>query len=334
MRRSAAGFTLVELMVSLVLGMIVTGAALAMFLSNKQVYATTENLARAQESVRTAYELMSRDMRESAATACEANLPTVNLLNSPGNRWYTNFDSPVRGYESSDDFVAPAEGTGTGFGQRIAGTDAVEVKSAVNDGVAITAANQPGATLTLRTADHGLRTGDIAMLCDFDHAAIVQLRSAGPTSTTISHGTGTVTPGNCTTGVGFSVPVNCTGSGTPHSFTTTAFVARMKAGRWYIGNGRTGPALFWAQMVNDGANGVTVERQEIAPGVRNMQLQYLLDGATTYVDASAVPLATWNTPNVLAVRVMMTVDGATPGQGGDTVTRLLEHTVTLRNRVP
>ena len=240
----------------------------------------------------------------------------------------------MRGYDASQDFVSPAEGTGTASGQRVAGTDAIEIKSAVNDGVAITAANQAGATLTLRTVDHGLRTGDIAMICDFDHGSIVQLRSAGPTSATISHGTGTVTPGNCTTGVNFSSPANCTGSGSPYSFTTNAFVTRMKAGRWYIGNGRNGPALFWAQMINNGSTGVTIERQEIAPGVRNMQLQYLLQGATTYVDASAVPAASWNTMQVLAVRVLLTVEGNTPGQGGDAVTRLLEHTVTLRNRVP
>jgi prepilin-type N-terminal cleavage/methylation domain-containing protein len=53
-RRRSAGFTLVELMVALVLGLIVTGAALAMFLTNQRVYNTTESLGRVQENVRTA----------------------------------------------------------------------------------------------------------------------------------------------------------------------------------------------------------------------------------------------------------------------------------------
>jgi type IV pilus assembly protein PilW len=333
-RGRIGGFTLVELMVSLLLGMIVTGAALAMFLSNKRVYATTENLSRTQESVRTAYELMSRDMRESAATECEAGLPTVNLLNNAATLWYTNLDSAVLGYDGNQAFALPAEAFGTAFGTRIANTDAIEVKSAVNDGVAVTAHNQAGATITLNTANHGLRTGDIAVLCDFDHGAIVQMRSASSASATVSHGTGTVVPGNCTTGVGFTAPANCAGAGSPYTFGANAFVARMKAGRWYIGNGTNGPALFYAQMVNNGANGVQIDRQEVAPGVSNMQLQYLIQGATTYVDASAVTAAQWNSQNVLAVRVQLTVVGNEANTGGDAVTRRLEHTVTLRNRVP
>ncbi len=333
-RRRIGGFTLIELMVSLLLGLIVTSAAIAMFLSNKRVYATTENLSRTQESVRTAYELMSRDMRESAATECEAGLPIVDLLVNPGTRWYSNLDSPVRGYDGNQAFILPAEAFGTAFGNRIANTDAIEVKSAVNDAVAITAHNQGAATITLNTAAHGFNTGDIVVVCDFDHGALLQLRSASSASATVSHGTGVVTPGNCSTGVGFAAPANCAGAGNPYTFANNAFVARLKAGRWYIGNGRSGPALFYAQMLNDGATGVTVTPQEIAPGVTDMQVQYLLQGATNYVDASAVPAATWNSQLVLAARIQLTVVGNDTSNSGDPVTRLLEHTVTLRNRVP
>ena len=53
------GVTLVELMVALVLGLVVSGAALALFMTNKQVYTSSENLDRVQESSRTAFELMA-----------------------------------------------------------------------------------------------------------------------------------------------------------------------------------------------------------------------------------------------------------------------------------
>ena len=43
------GVTLVELMVALVLGLVVSGAALALFMTNKQVYTASENLDRLQE---------------------------------------------------------------------------------------------------------------------------------------------------------------------------------------------------------------------------------------------------------------------------------------------
>ena len=47
------GFGLVELMVSLVLGLIVVGGALVLLLSTRQANGNTENLSRVQDSVRT-----------------------------------------------------------------------------------------------------------------------------------------------------------------------------------------------------------------------------------------------------------------------------------------
>jgi len=332
-RRKQEGFTLVELMVSLVLGLIVTAAALAMFLSNRKVYASTENLARAQESVRTAFELMSRDMREAGSSACETSLPTVNLVNGFASKWYYNFDNPVQGYEGTTAFTGTDTPFGTLQGQRVNGTDAIETKSAVNAGVAITAHNQAGAQLTLNTVDHGISTGDLVMLCDFDHAAIVQVSSASPGVTaTISHGTAG-TPGNCTTGVGYSLPANCAGSGSPYTYATNAYVSRLRMNRWYVGNGPHGTALFQSSLINTGGT-LSIENREIAEGVTDMQLQYLLLGATDYVDASAVSAANWASTNVLAVRVRLTMRGNTTDTGGDAIPRTLEHTVTLRNRVP
>jgi type IV pilus assembly protein PilW len=64
-----------------------------------------------------------------------------------------------------------------------------------------------------------------------------------------------------------------------------------------------------------------------------MQLQYLLEGGTAYVDAPAVTAANrWN--DVTAVRVtlnMLSADRA--GVGGAQLARTIAHTVTLRNRM-
>ena len=49
---SQRGVTLVELMVAMVLGLVVSGAALALFMTNKQVYTASENLDRIQEASR------------------------------------------------------------------------------------------------------------------------------------------------------------------------------------------------------------------------------------------------------------------------------------------
>lgn len=64
------GFTLIELMIALLIGLIVIAAAAGMFLSNSRVYGTTESVGRIQENTRAAFEIMSRDIREAGVTAC------------------------------------------------------------------------------------------------------------------------------------------------------------------------------------------------------------------------------------------------------------------------
>lgn len=68
--RRVSGFSLIELMVSLVLGLLVAGAALAIFQSNQATYRSNEGLNRVQENARVAFELMSRDIRAAGGSAC------------------------------------------------------------------------------------------------------------------------------------------------------------------------------------------------------------------------------------------------------------------------
>lgn len=68
--RGEQGFTLVELMISLLLGLIVVGAAGAVFRANQQTYRTTDELARIQENARVAFELLAKDIREAGGNPC------------------------------------------------------------------------------------------------------------------------------------------------------------------------------------------------------------------------------------------------------------------------
>ena len=61
--RFARGVSLIELMVALVLGLLVVGGAIGMFISNKQAYSATESVGRVQENSRLAFELMARDKK-------------------------------------------------------------------------------------------------------------------------------------------------------------------------------------------------------------------------------------------------------------------------------
>lgn len=92
-RRDAAGFGLIELMIAMVLGLIVIGAAFAVFMSNQSTFRANEGLARIQEGVRVAFELMSRDIRAAGGSAC-SNVSVVETTDADSLRFR---DTPITG---------------------------------------------------------------------------------------------------------------------------------------------------------------------------------------------------------------------------------------------
>ena len=80
---------------------------------------------------------------------------------------------------------------------------------------------------------------------------------------------------------------------------------------------------------NNAGGTVAPAVQEIAEGVQNMTVTYLLNG--TYLPAAAVPAASWK--DVDAVRVILTLQGNdTVGTDGNRIQRQLSSTIALRNR--
>lgn len=72
MQGRAQGFTLIELMIAMVLGLLVLGAALAVFQSNQKTFSANEGQNRVQENARIAYEMMTKDIRSVGSSACSS----------------------------------------------------------------------------------------------------------------------------------------------------------------------------------------------------------------------------------------------------------------------
>ena len=329
-RDAVRGMTLVELMISMMLGLLVVGSASAIFISNRQTYRATEGLGRVQENGRMAFELMSRDLREAGGNPCgnadrKEPLKLVNVL-SPNSNWWSNWSDGIIGYEAT---MVPAPTN------RIAGTDAVALMSGdTSSGVTVVSHNPTSARFEVNTTGHGLNDGDLAIVCDWRQATMFQITGAqsGINTNVVHNPGGGFSPGNCSKGLGYANPPLCTTNGTPYQYGANSMVVRLHAVRWFVGStAGGGRSLFRSTLVNQG--GVPqVRDQEIAQGVNNMQLQYLLEGAAGYVDATAVPANRWR--NVTAVRVsldMLSDDRA--GVGGAQLARRVAHTVTLRNRL-
>ena len=336
-RSSVRGLTLVELMIAMMLGLLVVGSASAIFISNRATYRATEGLGRVQENGRMAFELMARDLREAGGNPCgnadrKEPLQLVNVLNNPAAQWWTNWNNGIRGYEAAIPGGNPPD--------RVVTADAIDLMSADSSSAATIAEHDPdAATFDLNTADHGLRTGDLAIVCDWRQASLFQVTGAAAADDTIEHAIGGPGPGNCSKGLGYANPPVCTAAGrkklygpNPVDNKASATIVRMQPVRWYVGttpNG--GTSLFRSAVVNNGGV-LAVREQEIAEGVSDMEMQYLLDGDANYVDATLVPANRWNDVNAVRVTLdILSADGA--GVGGAQLQRRIAHTVTLRNRM-
>ncbi|MCB1927238.1 MAG: PilW family protein [Rhodocyclaceae bacterium] len=327
--RRMSGLSLVELLIGMTLGLIVMAGVATVFTSTGTTNRTNENLARLQESARMAFSIVSRDVRDAGLNDCGRITQVMNVLNGAAALPWANWVGGLQGYE--DGAAVPGLASGAAAGQRVGTEDAVRImKGDASTTVSVVAHNAAGTSFALSdTTD--FTAGDIMVACDFVQATIFQAVAVTNGPNTLTHPIGAVVPGNCCTGLGY-MATQVPPAGRNYPYLTTSSVMRFDSVVWYIGNnGRPGSGgrSLYRQVLR--GNALAVE--EVLEGVSGMQLQYLVQGATTYVNAAAV--ADWRT--VLAVRINLTIDGVAQEFAADQtlqrVRRNFTNVVALRNRV-
>lgn len=305
-RAASRGFTLIELMIALLLGVMVMGAAIGIFLTNRQTYQATENLGRTQETARIAFELLARDVREAGGNGCDIGLPVVNVLKN-NTDWTRNWVQPFRGY------------TDTGVVGMKTGTDALQVLAAGTGGGTVSTHDVTG-KINLQEASTDLAAGNLMVLCDTEEMALLQAR--GYSGSTVTYDT---SDQNACLKLG-RFPSVCSASVNAYQFRQNAILTPLYASQWYVGaNGRNGGTSLFQRRLQ--GSGTTVS--EVAEGVTNLQLQYLLVGGSGFVDT----VADWN--NVLAVKITLTVNTLDKvGTDGQPLTRQMTTIASIRNRNP
>jgi type IV pilus assembly protein PilW len=326
MRRSAKGFTLIELMISMVLGLVVIGGVVSVMLANKRSYRTNEGLAQIQESARTAFELMARDIRQAGGNGCDNTNRVGNVLN--GGEWWSTWFG-VRGFDSTQTDTAVINGTS--FQERVAGTDSLHVQSLTGDVRPVQLHNAVATTMRFAAATPFV-VNDILIACDIDHAAIFRATAYDTATFTVTHG---ASGSNCSSGLGF--PTVCSGAGNSYAFPINTQVARLTATTWFVGNNdrpEDGGRSLYRIALNSG--GVT-NIEEIVAGVTGMQLQYGMNGSQDILNANDAALD-WTRVNSVFITLMIdsadTAVSTDPTANNGRITRPFSYLVTLRNRVP
>lgn len=335
LRATARGFSLIELMIAMLLGLVVIGGVTSVFLAGQQTYRANEALSDVQDSSRIAYELVARDIRDAGLTACNNDGRVANVLKNQGTDWYANWGNALHGYDGSSTATqvdpAVAATSGTTEGLRVAGTDSVQVLSAGGMGLSVAETpSGPAANFKINETTNDLASGDIIMVCDPDHTAIVQITMQNNSNVVLVHNTGnTVSPGNCSKGLGY--PTTCTAVGNSYTFNKNSQIAKLTASDWYIGNNPVGGRSLYKVSLSTSGGNINTTKQEMIRDVWDMQITYLQPGAATFVSADAV--TNWATVN--AARIALTVRSTNQRAGTDAkpLSRTFTATTTVRNRV-
>lgn len=309
------GFTIIELMIALLLGLLLTTGIIKVYITTKDTYNLSENLSRLQESARFAMGYLTQDIRMAGFIPCRMTLNMANTLNSTDS-FLDFFGRSIVGYEGGvSTFPSGFASVGTSPGDRVAGTDAVVILRGDDEIYKVTQHNPQSAQFKINDL-HTLDDGDIALVCDGSDSAIFQLTNVNSSNVTVVHNTGTGTPGNCTKFLGGNGDCADPSGIEAHTYGPGSQLVRFKAVGYYIGVSAsgTGRSLYRRRLdVNNVNTAITFASEELMDGIENMQILY---GENTDIDVepeqflTANNVTTWN--NVIAVKVGLLVH--TPDQ--------------------
>lgn len=327
------GLSLIELMISMVLGLVLIAGVVNIFTATRQVYRSNEGLSQLQESTRIAFEMLARDLRQAGLAPCGNPGRIANVLKDSDAGTLLNWVG-FTGFDGSET-VVPGVTTGSGVGERVAGSSAILVQSTGGTGFPLEGHQAASATMMIASTATDFASGDVLLVCDIDQSSLFQVNTltvAGG-KTTITHNKDSGSPGNCSQGLGF--PTNCsTTQGNPYTYPPNAYIGRFYSSVWYVGNnGRPddgGLSLYRARM----DKGATVY-EEIVSGISGLVVEYHVPDADGWSDAASI--TDWASVDALKLTfTMVTADTrvSTESTGNGRLQRTVTHIVALRNRIP
>ncbi len=341
MKRRGLGFSLVELMVAITLGTLLTGAVIAVFVGSRSAYQSTSGVGALSNSGRFALNLIGETARSAGNFACDSGIPPTGSANTSvtllaGNALGDTFTTAVTGFEANGTGnplgvitlpAAPVVGAAGNWNPNIApavftgavpagpvpvqGTDVLVLRSSVAGvtPVYVTTDVAIGATTIAVTspAANALTAGQYAAISDCTKSVSFQIAGVA---------------------AGSPAAVDVAGGSLPLEFSTGALVAPLNTTVYYIGIGSDGDGALWRL---EQVNGSAFTAEELVPDVEDMQVLYGIDttgqgSATEYVTADLIGINSVLSLQVAVLAASST--GATPVPAAAITYNLLGNKIT------
>lgn len=298
------GFTLVELMIAMVLGLIVIGGVIAMFIGTQQTSRTQEASSRVQETGRLAVELIARDARQAGFHGCRGG-DVNNLLDTSDPAYDESLHGVTQAFlePTAPALLAPTATTSRHF---------FTVHRMASHGQFQANGNGGGQTPPILIDDGPVPVdqAEIAMVADPRGNCEIFKRTNASSAANLNRAGGSV--GSPPHNVGAGAGADYT------EFTGPVDIMSIRSTTYFIGDSTTTPGVASLYRHHEQAG----TSEEIVQGVYDMRIEYgrdtsgnrQVDGFTSADNVGSWTNADWS--EVAAIRVHLLVYN---GQEGNVV---------------
>ncbi|MDR2874455.1 MAG: PilW family protein [Methylobacillus sp.] len=319
------GVTLIELMVSVAIGLFLIAAIGSVYIVAKNIFASTAAASGMDENVRAAFNMIGTSIRQASFNGCSSVTGVVKGdtrgTNYAGNNWYQNFATPVQSNNAPGLNNLPTGVTGDKL--TLIGVDPTReasVASPDNDGI-------------IHTGAHGFNTGEallaMTMGCDLNSYFVMTDDSD---KTVIPHDSaGANDPYNCSSNLGNSCAGGAGSSGSYGNLPAGTLILPMAASAYFVAcseasddcsaadSGKKKGKSLWRRTYGGAVWSGDGQTEELINGVENMTLEFGVDSnGDGSIDGYAAPGSVGNWNQVIAVRVHLLI-ATLPDAGTRTV---------------
>ncbi|CAM5215398.1 PilW family protein [Alishewanella longhuensis] len=301
--RLQRGVTLTELLIALMLGLLLLGGVLGVYLSNQTTARTTEDLSNLQNRIRLAFQVMSYDLRSAGFLGCNNSERVVSVVQIAGaNPVWLNWQGGLMGTAAD-----------------AANNESIRLMYAAGRSSSVVTHVPPRLNLNQQSE---LSVGDLGVVCDDTLTSIFQVSAVG--NNWLEHAAVGL---NCSADLGFNNPFLCNVPRT-RLYPVDAMMMRFETVRWFVAASEVDANLnsLFREII---VAGVPV-REEVLFGVERLSFAYQMRNAPF----GPVPFsAALDMTQVIGVNVVILLaDGAYQQINVGEGMRTVEFFVAVRNR--
>ncbi len=272
MKSGHNGFSLVEMLIALVLGLVLLTGIGHLFMATNKTYALQDELSRIQENARLAMEILTRDIRMASYTGCPSQTDLANVLYSENNlrQWMIHFDKGISGISSGSEVRGSIDSNAI--------SEAVIVYSLDREKSTQIVSHNTGTARLTTSSSHGYDQGDLLAVLTKDCRQVSIFRAGLNTENSI------VTHPAANSGSLYNCSSQLQGDFNCH---TSSLIAKtiehnesqlvpVKSTAFYLRESNGVPTLY-RKRAGEYTSGSSIAAEALVEGVENINILYGVD---------------------------------------------------------